>query len=322
MKLVERHVITKSHYLWSACDHKAFLSKNLFNLANYHYRQYFFENKKKLNFNELYHKVSKSDDYQALPTKVSKQIIRRLDSAWSSYFSALREWKKQPNKFLGKPKIPKYKHKTKGRNILPYPDESIYKKALKKGICHLSMSEIKIPTSQTEIIETRIIPKSSCYIIEIVYEKAEETTENKQIAGVDLGVNNLIAVTTNQTGTAPLLIKGRPLKAINTFYNKQRSCLQSQLNSQNKSNSHRLKKLTYKRNCRVENYLHTASKRVIDWCINHQIGTLIIGHNQNWKQEIKLGKKNNQQFVNIPHYRLIEMLRYKAQLRGIKVIIT
>ncbi|WP_293078339.1 hypothetical protein [Okeania sp. SIO3B5] len=154
MKLVERHVITKSHYLWSEIDHKSFLSKNLFNLANYYYRQYFFENKKKLNFNELYHKVSKSDDYQALLTKVSKQIIRRLDSAWSSYFSALREWKKQPNKFLGKPKIPKYKHNTKGRNILPYPDESIDKKTLKKGICHLSMSEIKIPTSQTEIIET------------------------------------------------------------------------------------------------------------------------------------------------------------------------
>ncbi|NEO52192.1 MAG: IS200/IS605 family element transposase accessory protein TnpB [Okeania sp. SIO3B5] len=323
MKLVERHVITKSHDLWSEIDLKAFLSKNLFNLANYYYRQYFFENKKKLNFNQLYHKVSKSDDYQALPTKVSKQIIRRLDSAWSSYFAALREWQKQPNKFLGKPKIPKYKHKSKGRNILPYPDESIYKKALKKEICHLSMSEIKIPTSQTKIIEARIIPKSSCYIIEIVYEKQEEITNNQQIAGVDLGVNNLIAVTTNQTGISPLLIKGRPLKAINTFYNKQRSYLQSQLKiNHNKSNSHRLKKLTHKRNCRVENYLHTASKRVIDWCINHEIGTLIIGQNQNWKQEIKLGKKNNQQFVNIPHYKLIEMLTYKAQLRGIKVIIT
>ncbi|MFM7712214.1 MAG: IS200/IS605 family accessory protein TnpB-related protein, partial [Microcystis sp.] len=66
----------------------------------------------------------------------------------------------------------------------------------------------------------------------------------------------------------------------------------------------------------------TASKRVIDWCIKHQIGMLIIGHNQNWKQEINLGRKNNQQFVNIPHYRLIEMLTYKAQLRGIKVVIT
>ncbi|WP_293156281.1 transposase [Okeania sp. SIO2C9] len=136
MKLVERHVITKSHYLWLEIDHKAFLSKNLFNLANYHYRQHFFSYQKKLNFNQHLYKVSKSDDYQALPTKVSKQIIRRLDSAWSSYFSALREWKKQPNKFLGKPKVPKYKHKIKGRNILPYIDESIYQKALKKGICH------------------------------------------------------------------------------------------------------------------------------------------------------------------------------------------
>ena len=77
------------------------------------------------------------------------------------------------------------------------------RKGLKTGICHLSMSEIKIPTSQTEIVETRIVPKSSCYIIEIVYEKSEEITENQQVAGVDLGVNNLIAVTTNQTGTAP-----------------------------------------------------------------------------------------------------------------------
>ena len=269
MKLVERHIINKSHYLWSQADHKAFLSKNLFNLANYYYRQYFFSEQKKLNFTELDYQVSKSDNYQALPTKVSKQIIRRLDRCWKSYFVALREWKKQPNnnKFIGKPKIPKYKHKTKGRNILPYPDESIYKKALKKGICHLSMSEIKIPTSQTKIIEARIVPKSSYYIIEIVYEKLEETTENQQVAGVDLGVNNLIAVTTNQTGVLPFLIKGRPLKVINTFYNKQRSCLRYQLKTHyNQSNSRRLKKLTHKRNCRVENYLHTASKIVIDGC--------------------------------------------------------
>ena len=108
------------------------------------------------------------------------------------------------------------------------------------------MSEIKIPTSQTEIVEARIVPKSSCYRIEIVYEKSEEITENQQVAGVDLGVNNLMAVTTNQIGIAPLLIKGRPLKAINTFYNKQRSCLQSQLKTNhNQNHSHRLEKLTH-----------------------------------------------------------------------------
>ncbi|MGV2389536.1 MAG UNVERIFIED_CONTAM: transposase [Microcystis novacekii LVE1205-3] len=178
-------------------------------------------------------------------------------------------------------------------------------------------------TSRREIIEVRIVPKSSCYVIEIVYERRSETTDKQEIAGIDLGVNNLMAVTTNQTGVAPLLVNGRPLKAINTFYNKQRSRLQSQLKTRNNQpSSKRLIFLTHKRNCRVENYLHTASKRVIDWCILHQIGTLIIGHNERMKQCLNLGKRNNQQFVNIPHYRLIEMLTYKAQLKGIKVIIT
>lgn len=323
MKLVERHIITKNHPFWSEIDHKAFLSKNLFNLANYHYRQHFFQQHQKLNFNQLYHQLSQTVDYKALPTKVSKQIIRRLDSAWTSYIQAVKAWQKHPEKFLGKPKIPGYKHKTKGRNILPYSHESISKKALKKGSCQLSMSEIKIPTSVEEIIEARIVPKSSCYVLEIVYEKAEETTNHQQIAGIDLGVNNLMAVTTNQTGVRPLLIKGRPLKAINTFYNKQRSCLQSELKiKQNQTQSQRLKKLTHKRNCRVDNYLHTASKIVIDWCREHQIGILVIGHNPTWKQQINLGKRNNQQFVSIPHYKLIEMLTYKAKLKGIKVVRT
>jgi len=323
MKLVERHFIAKNHPLWSEIDQKAFLSKNLFNLANYHYRQHFFQHHQKLNFNQLYHRLSQTPDYKALPTKVSKQIIRRLDSAWISYFQAVKIGQKHPENFLGQPKIPGYKHKTKGRNILPYSHESISKKTLKKGICQLSLSQIKIPTSQKEIIEARIVPKSSCYVIEIVYEKAEETTHHQEIAGIDLGVNNLMAVTTNQTGVRPLLIKGRPLKAINTFYNKQRSCLQSQLKiKENQNQSQRLKKLTHKRNCRVENYLHTASRRVIDWCQQYQIGILVIGHNAAWKQSINLGKRNNQQFLNIPHYRLIEMLTYKAQLKGIKVVIT
>lgn len=149
------------------------------------------------------------------------------------------------------------------------------------------MSELKIPTLIRSIIEVRIVPKSSCYILEIVYEKEEETTDNKKIAGMDLGVNNLMAVTTNQTGIAPLLINGRPLKAINTFYNKQRSRLQSQLKTRNNHYSSKaLNLLTHKRNCRVENYLHTASKRVIDWCQLHQIGTLIIGHNDYQKQSL------------------------------------
>ncbi|MDJ0520297.1 MAG: hypothetical protein QNJ74_29945 [Trichodesmium sp. MO_231.B1] len=122
-----------------------------------------------------------------MPTKVSKQIIRRLDSAWSSYFVALKPWQKQPHKFLVRPKITKYKNKTKGRNILVYSHESIYKKTLKKGMCHLSMSELKIPRSQKSIIEVKIVPKSSCYVIEILSEKESKTTDDQQVAGIDKG---------------------------------------------------------------------------------------------------------------------------------------
>jgi IS605 OrfB family transposase len=317
MQLVERHVINRNHKFWHLVDKQAFLSKNLWNLANFHCRQHFFATGKKLGFTELYHLISKSVDYKAIPSKVSKQIIRRLDQAWVGFIQSQKAWFKNPNKFLGKPKIPSYKDKTQGRNIVSYPGEAVSRKALKKGICQLSMCEIAVPTNAKVVIEARIIPKACCYILEIVYEQESQSlTTGEAIAGVDLGLNNLLAVTSNQTGVKPFLINGRPLKAINQFYNKCKAILQS------KEASRQIRDLTHKRNCRVENYLHTASRRVIDWCLVHGRGTLIIGKNEGWKQQINIGKQNNQQFVNIPHARLIEKLTYKAQLVGIKVVIT
>ncbi|NES87631.1 MAG: IS200/IS605 family element transposase accessory protein TnpB [Moorea sp. SIO2B7] len=315
MKLVERHVISKLPSKWSEID-------ILVNLANYHYRQYFFENKKKLSFKTLYHLVSKTDDYQALQTQVSKQIIRRLELAWRSYYATLKEWQKKTNKFLIIPKITKYK-KTKYRNIIGYYQESIYKKTLKKGIGYLSMSELKIPRAQRSIREVRIVPQSSCYLIEILNKKEKRTTDSQQVSGISLGINNSMAVTTNKKSVASILVNGRPLKAINTFYHKKCYLRQSQLKTRNnQTSSNRLNPLTHKRNCRGKKYLHTASKRIIDWCQLPRIEVLIIGHNDKGKQSLNLGKKNNKQFVSIPHYRLREMLNYKAQLKGAKVIIT
>ncbi|HAA28809.1 MAG TPA: transposase [Cyanobacteria bacterium UBA8553] len=317
MHLVERHIINRNHKFWSQIDRQAFLSKNLWNLANYHCRQHFFATGKKLGFTELYHLVSQSVDYLVLPTKVSKQIIRRLDKAWVSFFQAIKAWVKNPYSFLEKPKIPGYKDKTKGRNIVPYPGESVSKKAVKKGICQLSMCEIAVPTKASKVIEARIIPKACCYVLEIVYEQeTENLVSGEAIAGVDLGIDNLMAVTSNQAGVKPLLINGKPLKSINQLYNKRKAKRQAI------EASRQIRDLTHKRNCRVDNYLHTASRRVIDWCLVHGIGTLIIGKNEGWKQKINIGRRNNQEFVSIPHARLIEMLSYKAELVGIKVVIT
>jgi IS605 OrfB family transposase len=325
MQLVQRHIIDCQHPYYQYFHQQCYLSKNLYNLANYHYRQYFFDNHKKLDFTKLYHLVSKTDAYYALPnTKVAKQIIRKIDQSWKGYIQAHKDWAKHPHKYLGEPKIPKYKDKEKGRYLLIFPIETISKPSLRKGIVKLTPCPIEFESGLTEVVEVRVIPKNDCYIAEIVYnQECLPLKQTEGIAGADLGLTNLITLTSNQNEAKPLLIKGGALKAINTNYNKTKAKLQAHLELKHKAKSSRkLRALTHKRNCRIDNYLHTASKRVIEWCLINNISTLVIGKNDQWKQGINIGKKNNQQFVNIPHARLIDLLKYKGELMGIKVVVT
>ncbi|MEG3934340.1 transposase [Microcoleus sp. T3_B1] len=154
-----------------------------------------------------------------------------------------------------------------------------------------------------------------------MYDEPESTLgEANSVASIDLGLDNLVALTSNQPGFIPLLINGRPLKSINQFYNKRQAKLQSQLRG-NRKTSPRIQRLTRCRNQKVDNYLHHTSRVIVDRLTAEQIGTLVIGKNAQWKTEIELGKRTNQNFVSIPHSRLIEMLEYKARLAGITVIV-
>jgi putative transposase len=322
MILVERHIIKQSHQHWQEIDKLSFLSKNLYNAANYICRQHFFASGKKYSLNDLYHLTKDLVDYRNLPTKVSKQIIKRLVSTWTGYFEAQKEWKQNPFKFLSEPRIPGYKDKAKGRNVVIYYHESVYKAELKKGICHLSMSDIKIPTQVDNVVEVRLVPHPTCYVVEIVYRKQEkELSTSDYVAGIDLGLTNLVALTSNQPGFKPLLINGRPLKSVNQFYNKAKAKLQSQLGQKRKS-SQRIQSMTSYRNNYVDNYLHNTSRIIVNLLQASDIGTLVIGKNENWKQNINIGKKNNQSFTQIPHARLIDQITYKCQLAGIKVVVT
>ncbi|NET26797.1 transposase [Okeania sp. SIO1I7] len=322
MRLVDRHIINRTHQYWRVCDQLAFKSKNLYNLANYYCRQHFFKCGKSLDLTKLYHATKNSDVYRALPTKVSKQIIKCLVATWRGYFQAIKEWSQHPGKFLGKPKIPKYKDKTKGRNVVIYSKESVYKVPLKDGICHLSMSEIKIPVVVETVIEVRIVPATACYIIEVVYEKTNQPQiHSTSVAGIDLGIDRLVALSTNQPGVKPLLINGKPLKSVNQLYNKRKAKYQSHLKG-NRKTSRKIEALTYHRNRFVENYLHNTSKLVVEYLTTNNIGTVVIGKNDNWKQGANMGKKNNQNFTQIPHYKLIQQITYKCQLVGVKVIET
>jgi putative transposase len=324
MQLTQQHIITKDDPRFSVLDTACFLSKNLYNATLYELRQHFFATGKSHSYETLADRMKSNADYCALPRKVSQQILMQVCGNWSNFWASFRDWQKNPHKYTGKPQLPRYKHKTDGRNRLVYTDQAISKVALKeKGLIKPSQLGIQVKTDKTAIDQVRITPKKTHYVVEIVYtvEMHIASPDENRIASIDIGLNNLATVTTNQPSVNPLLVNGRPLKSINQFYNKRMADLRSRLRK-GQYYSDQMGKLTDKRNNRVKNYLHQTSRDIIEFLEQHKIGTLIIGKNDGWKQEIGLGKRNNQNFVQIPHAQFIAMLTYKAQLMGITVILT
>ena len=185
------------------------------------------------------------------------------------------------------------------------------------------IENVKIKTSlhYNQIQQVRIVPRNNYYVVEIIYKvnELELKKDNGRYCGVDLGVNNLAAISSNVV--KPFIINGKPIKSINHYYNKQKAKFQSLL-PKDQYYSNRLYKLELKRKNLIDNYLHKASRLLVNHLVSIQINTLIIGHNKEWKQDINNGKVNNQNFVQIPFNRFIQMLQYKCKFEGINVIIT
>ncbi len=329
MQLVEKHTINQNNSYFKEIDNLCFLSKNLYNYALYTIRQAYINDKTNV-INNIYYLVKEGPDYKALPAKISASILIMIQQNFKSYFKALAEYKKNPQKFIGRPQLPKYLHKTDGRFVVPYTNQAISKKIFNKtGKIKLSQCNIEFNTkikNFEQIDCVRLVPKPehNCYVIELVYtiKDTDKLFDNNKYLSLDLGLNNLATITSNVKDIDPLIINGKPLKSINQYYNKQKAYYQSILEKrQNKKTSKRLKKLSLKRKNKIDNYLHKASKQIIEICKEQNINTIIVGKNDNWKQDINLGTKNNQGFVNIPHSRFIEMISYKCEISGINIIL-
>jgi len=323
MQLVEQHIIKKTDSRYQVIDQAAFKAKNLYNAALYEVRQAFIKEGQYTSYPQLHALMKSHEAYKALPRKVSQQVLKLLDKNWQSFFAACKVYRAHPEQFLGRPRLPKYKHKTEGRGVLVYTMQAISAPGLRNGIIIPSQLGIEVKTLQQAIQQVRIIGRDGLYVVEVVYEKEVKQADVNPAyyAGIDIGIDNLATLTSNKVGFVPRLVNGRPVKSINQFYNKRKAELQSKL-TPNRHTSHRMERLTTKRTRRIDHYLHTASKRIIDLLVAESIGTLVIGKNPYWKQECNIGKRNNQNFVSIPHARFIDMLTYKAKLVGIDVIVT
>ena len=307
--------------LYKACDELCFKSKNLYNTVLYIQRQNYQEGKSYISFFDMCKVLrnQKNPDYYAISTKPSEYVVKQADDAYKTSFALLKL--KQSGKYKGKVKFPKYKDKVKGRNVTTF-----YKQCLKKltyqkeGLIHLSKTNIKfksnIPLEQIQ--EVKVVPKNNYYELHVIYKVEEEKQiVSENYVAIDLGINNLATIVT--TNSSPMIINGRPLKAINHHWNKRVSKLKSKLRKGVRT-SKQIRNITSKRNRRVNNYLHQTSRKLVNELRRLSISKVVIGSNKGWKENIKLGKKTNQNFVQIPFNRLIEMISYKAKLAGIEVI--
>lgn len=303
--LVEKHQIKYNSKEHKECDKLCFLSKNLYNSTLYAIRQHYFNTKKHLSFFEVRKQFvfNNQPDYRALPSKVSQSIQKLVDQNFKSFFALLKS-----ENLNWRPRLHKYLHKTKWRQVVHYWEHSLSKKF--PWYIKLSQTNLKIKTDK-QVCFARIVPNNWKYTIELWYKVhlKEMLVSNWRYASIDLWVNNLVTLVSNYFN--PLIINWKPLKSINQYYNKATSKL--------RKTSYSRKKLWNRRKNKINDYLHKTSRYIVNHLVSNEIDTLVIWYNKEWKQETKLWKVNNQNFVNIPFQRLIEILSYKCRLVGIKV---
>ena len=298
------------------------LSKNLYNQANY-----IIKNADKNNWIR-YDKLNKvlkeeSENYTILPVQTSQQILKLIDKSWKAFFKSIKEWKIHPEKFLSKPNPPHYK-KRKGEHILIFTNQQ----------CKIKDNILKFPKKvnlevktrlpdNVNLREVRIVPKGIGYVCEIVYQKEKgiEEKDQNRVVGIDFGSKNIVAMV-NNIGLKPIVIKddGTGIKkSINQFYNKRKAELSSIYDKQGIKYGDKLRRLQIKRDKKANNWIHKLTRWVVNWCVKHNIGQIIVGKNQYWKQKINIGTRNNQNFVLIPFDTITQKLSYKLEEIGVKL---
>lgn len=331
--------IKPSHSHYKLLDEFLFASKNLYNCAVYQFRQAIFSKTGNVNYYTL-DKLLRSEyepDYRAMPTAwAAQQVIMLADKSFKGFNAARKAYNANPSAFTGRPRLPKYLHKTSGRQVI-----SLYCKTVKDGFLlfpkTLNGFTVKLPERVKAINVVRIVPRNQHIVIEIVYDDGKQIElmpDNGRYAGIDFGLDNLAAIVSS-TGNVPVLINGKGLKSINQFWNKRQSHYKAVNDSVNGAcyatktgktkraeRSIREDILLNKRNNRIKTEMHRISRYIVNTVLEWGCNTLVLGHNKGLKDGISIGKKNNQNFVQIPMDILRNMIIYKAESVGITVIST
>ena len=323
MDLTEKEIIYSTDERFDLIKNLCHLSKNLYNASLYDVRQYYFETKSYRTWQSQRPIFTKNNnpDYYALQSHVAGEVLMQVGRQFLSFFN---------NKSNKKKRIPKYKDKN-GYNVVTFPklaiskqidfdeDKQIYTYTLCKKSYNIKIQSTKPNVKMVQFVYDEAKNLIKCFKTHEV-KQPKLKKDNSRYFSIDPGLNNIVSIY-NNIGIRPLLYNGRPIKSINQYYNKTNAKLRSELPSNIKS-SKRLKQLSFKRNNKIDYEMHKISTHIINEAVKNNISKIIIGNNVGWKESINIGRRNNQNFVNIPHTKLFNQLLYKGLMNGIEVIFT
>ena len=323
MDLTEKEIIYSTDDRFDLIKELCHLSKNLYNASLYDVRQHYFETKSYRTWQSQRPIFTKNhnQDYYALQSHLAGEVLMQVGRQFIGFFN---------NKTNKKKRIPKYKDKN-DYNVVTFPkitiskqnefddDKQLYTYTLCKRSYNLKIKSTQPNIKMVKFVYDEVNDVIKCFkIYEVECKKIKK--DNARYFSIDLGLNNIVAIY-NNIGIRPLLYNGRPIKSINQYYNKTNAKLRSELPNNLKSST-RLRQLSFKRNNKIDYEMHKISSHIINEAVKNNISKIFIGKNVGWKTEINIGRRNNQNFVNIPHTKLISQLLYKGLLNGIEVIVT
>ena len=305
-------------------DDMCMLSRNLYNVANWYTRQDFFHLGNRLFYGDLYAMLRGHAAYVALQDLAGahppQQVLRQVEFAWESFFASMREWRIEPSRFRGRPRPPGYKRRGVG-NVVAFTRQQ---SRVRRGIVRLPEKLMKrgfpaLPTTiaASDLAGVRVVPHGDACMIEFLHEvtPCDAGLDRGHSIGVDIGLVN------TATTSDGLLVKGGVIKSVNQLYNKRLAKMKSTAKRVNGADETRqMRALTRKRQDRVHDLIHQATRRIINHCIATHVGTIYVGYNPGWKDSINLGRRTNQNFVQVPFLDLTWQLEYKGALVGIEVV--
>ena len=321
MKLVEKHKIYKSHPAYSKLDHMSRKANNLYNQCIYLAKHSDDLSEDLRNTDKIMKSFpDEHDNYRSFGhTKCAQQIISLFHQNLRSYFASIKDYKKHPEKYTGMPRFLKFR-KSGDRFQVIFSNQAAKLNGQIVNIATRTFKNqlsIKLRTNAAKkLCQVTFSPRNDYFLVYVIYEVEDPdiSKDSNKVAAIDIGLSNLVTVTFSEQ-YEPILYRSDLMK-INRDFNRITADYVSILKkTQNKYTSKRRNRLSEKYAGLVEDRLHKISRAIVNDLSHRGVSTLVVGKNTGQKINNKL--KN---FVQVPLFRLIAMIKYKAELAGITFI--